>query len=402
MSKAIQKYEKEQANLIDSFIKILAEAIDSKSPYTGGHCERVPHLAILLAEAANDSKQGEVANFNFSTQEEWREFKTAAWLHDCGKVVMPEYVVDKATKLETIYNRIHEIRTRFEVLHRDATIKYYEKLLENPLNKIELEKELKQNHKKLTEDFGFIANCNIGGEFMEQSSIDKLYEIGQTKWMRYFDNRLGLSQEELHRVENNEPFVAVLENLLQDKTEQIIHRIREINLDEYKKFGFKMDIPKYERNLGELYNLSVKKGTLTTEERFKINEHIIMTIKMLENIPFTKNLKNVPEYAGSHHETMIGTGYPRKLVKDEISIPARIMAIADIFEALTAADRPYKKAKTLSESIKIMSFMRDDNHIDSDLFEIFLTSGIYKEYAKEFLMQEQIDDVDISKYLANK
>ncbi len=400
MSKAIQKYEKEQANLIDSFIKILAEAIDSKSPYTGGHCERVPHLAILLAEAANDSKQGEVANFNFSTQEQWREFKTAAWLHDCGKVVMPEYVVDKATKLETIYNRIHEIRTRFEVLHRDATIKYYEKLLENPLNKIELENELKQNHKKLIEDFEFIANCNIGGEFMEQSNIDKLYEIGQTKWMRYFDNRLGLSQEELHRVENNEPFVAVLENLLQDKTEQIIHRIREINLDEYKKFGFKMDIPKYERNLGELYNLSVKKGTLTTEERFKINEHIIMTIKMLENIPFTKNLKNVPEYAGSHHETMIGTGYPRKLVKDEISIPARIMAITDIFEALTAADRPYKKAKTLSESIKIMSFMCKEKHIDSDLFEIFLRSGVYKVYAQKFLKEEQIDIVNIEEFLA--
>ena len=161
-----------------------------------------------------------------------------------------------------------------------------------------------------------------------------------------------------------------------------------------------MDIPKYERNLGELYNLSVKKGTLTTEERFKINEHIIMTIKMLENIPFTKNLKNVPEYAGSHHETMIGTGYPRKLVKDEISIPARIMAIADIFEVLTAADRPYKKAKTLSESIKIMSFMCKEKHIDSDLFEIFLRGGVYKVYAQRFLKEEQIDIVNIEEFLA--
>jgi HD-GYP domain-containing protein (c-di-GMP phosphodiesterase class II) len=402
MSKAIQKYEKEQTNLIDSFIKILADAIDSKSPYTGGHCKRVPQLAILLAKVASESNQGELNNFSFETQEQWREFKTAAWLHDCGKIVMPEYVVDKATKLETIYNRIHEIRTRFEVLHRDATIKYYEQLLKNPENKHQLEEELSQSHKKLTEDFEFIANCNIGGEFMEQSNIDKLEEIAKIKWLRNFDNRLGLSHEELRRIENKEPFTPVIENLLQDKTEQIIYRMRKIDLEEYKRFGFKMDIPKYERNLGELYNLSIKKGTLSTEERFKINEHIIMTIKMLEDIPFTKDLKNVPEYAGSHHETMIGTGYPRKLVKSEISIPARIMAIADIFEALTAADRPYKKAKTLSESIKIMSFMRDDNHIDKDLFEIFLTSGIYKEYAKEFLMKEQIDDVDISKYLANK
>jgi len=402
MAKSIQKYEKEQINLIDSFIKILAEAIDEKSPYTGGHCERVPELAILLAKVASESDYGELSDFTFKSEEQWREFKVAAWLHDCGKIVMPEYVVDKATKLETIYNRIHEIRTRFEVLHRDATIKYYEHLLLNPQNKDELEKELKQTHEQLYSDFAFIASCNVGGEFMEQSSIDRLTEIGKITWLRNFDNRLGLSEDELRRFQNKEPFVPVVENLLQDKIEQIIYRTRQIDLDEYTKFGFKMDIPEYERNLGELYNLSIKKGTLTQEERFKINEHIIMTIKMLENIPFTKDLKNVPEYAGSHHETMIGTGYPRKLVKEELSIPARIMAIADIFEALTAADRPYKKAKTLSESIKIMSFMRKDKHIDSDLFEIFLTSGVYKEYAKKFLLEEQIDEVDISKYLENK
>lgn len=402
MSKSIQKYEKEQINLIDAFIKILAEAIDAKSPYTGGHCARVPELAILLAKVASDSTHGELSKFTFKSEEEWREFKTAAWLHDCGKIVMPEYVVDKATKLETIYNRIHEIRTRFEVLHRDATINYYEQLLHNPQNKTQLEDELKQKHEKLTSDFEFIANCNIGGEFMEDSSIDRLKEIGKIKWQRNFDNRLGLAHEELKRIENKESFSPVVENLLQDKTEQIINRDRKIDLEEYSKFGFKMDIPEYERNLGELYNLSVRKGTLTQEERFKINEHIIMTIKMLENIPFTNDLKNVPEYAGSHHETMIGTGYPRKLVKEELSIPARIMAIADIFEALTAADRPYKKAKTLSESIKIMSFMKKDKHIDEDLFDIFLTSGVYKEYANKFLMEEQIDEVDISQYLEKK
>ena len=193
-----------------------------------------------------------------------------------------------------------------------------------------------------------------------------------------------------------------MENLLQDKDEHLIRREREIDLKEYAKFGFKMDIPELGMNLGELYNLSIKKGTLTQEETFKINEHITITIKMLESSPFTEDLKNVPEYAGSHHETMIGTGYPRRLIKEELSIPARIMAIADIFEALTAADRPYKKAKTLSESIKIMSFMRKDKHIDGELFEMFLSSGIYKDYAKRFLLEEQIDEVDISKYLEEK
>lgn len=399
MAKSIQRHEQEQINLIDSFIKILAESIDAKSPYTGGHCERVPELALLLAEAANDSNKGELKEFNFSTQDEWREFKTAAWLHDCGKVVVPEYIVDKSTKLESIYNRIHEIRTRFEVLHRDATIKFYEKLFLNPENKEQLEKELKLNHEKLKSDFEFIANCNIGGEFLDQDSVNKLIEISSITWMRNFDNRLGLGEEELRRIENQEPFVPVLENLLEDKQEHIIHRIRQINLDEYNKFGFKMDIPEYERNLGEIYNLSIKRGTLTQEDRFKINEHIIMTIKMLENIPFTKNLKNVPEYAGSHHETMIGTGYPRKFFKEDISIAARIIAIADIFEALTASDRPYKKAKKLSESIKIMSFMKKDGHIDTELFEIFLTSGVYMKYAKKFLTEDQIDEVDIKQYL---
>lgn len=402
MSKSIQTYEKDQKDLMDSIIKILAEAIDAKSPYTGGHCERVPELAILLAKVANESNQGELANFNFKTEEEWREFEIAAWLHDCGKIIMPEYIVDKATKLETIYNRIHEIRTRFEVLHRDATIQYYEKLLLNPQNKEKLEIELKQIHEKLISDFEFIATCNIGSEFMKDSSINRLNEISEIKWQRNFDDRLGLSQEELKRVKNDKPFVPVVEKLLQDKEEHYISRAREIDLEEYEKFAFKMSVPKYERNLGELYNLSIRKGTLTEEERFKINEHIIMTIKMLENIPFTKDLRNVPEYAGSHHETMKGTGYPRKLRKEQLSIPARIMAIADIFEALTAADRPYKKAKTLSESIRIMSFMKKDEHIDPELFELFLTSGVYKEYAKRFLLKEQIDEVDISEYLENR
>jgi hypothetical protein len=285
------------------------------------------------------------------------------------------------------------------VLHRDATIKFYEKLFLNPENKEQLEEELKLNHEKLKSDFEFIANCNIGGEFLDQDSVNKLIEISSITWMRNFDNRLGLGEEELRRIENQEPFVPVLENLLEDKQEHIIRRIRQINLDEYNKFGFKMDIPEYERNLGEIYNLSIKRGTLTQEDRFKINEHIIMTIKMLENIPFTKNLRNVPEYAGSHHETMIGTGYPRKYFKEDISIAARIIAIADIFEALTASDRPYKKAKKLSESIKIMSFMKKDGHIDTELFEIFLTSGVYMKYAKKFLTEEQIDEVDIKQYL---
>ena len=400
MAASIRKYEEDQRNLIDAFIKILAGSIDAKSPYTGGHCERVPDIARMLAREANDSEDEVFKEFKLKTDDEWREFEIASWLHDCGKVVTPEFVVDKATKLETIYNRIHEIRTRFEVLHRDATIDYYKQIMINP-NNIELaQKELEEKHKKLQDDFEFIAQCNIGAEFLDNSKIERLKEISNTIWTRNFSDRLGLCDAELTRVESAEAeSLPKVEKLLEDKPEHIISREREIDKVEYEKYNFKLEIPEHAYNRGELYNLSIQRGTLTHEERFKINEHIILTIKMLEELPFTDNLKNVPQYAGSHHETMIGTGYPRRLTKDEISIPARIMAIADIFEALTACDRPYKKAKTLSESIKIMYFMAKDGHIDMDLFQLFLRSEIHLKYADVYLKNEQVDEVDINKYL---
>jgi HD-GYP domain-containing protein (c-di-GMP phosphodiesterase class II) len=399
MSQSIQKYELDQKNLIDSFIKILAESIDAKSPYTGGHCERVPEIAKMLVKEASDCKEGIFKDFNLTTEDEIREFEIAAWLHDCGKVVTPEYVVDKATKLETIYNRIHEIRTRFEVLHRDATIEYNVQLIKDASQKEALQKQLDEQHKKLQEDFEFLAECNIGGEFMDDTKIERLKEIANLTWVRNFNDRIGLSQAELLRVGNTPTTTPQIEKLLSDKPEHVINREKDIDEADYKQYKFKVDIPNYAYNMGELYNMCIKRGTLTEEERFKINEHIIMTIKMLEQLPFTSNLQKVPEYAGSHHETMIGSGYPRKLSKEEISIPARIMAIADIFEALTASDRPYKKAKTLSESIKIMSFMAKDGHIDSDLFKLFLTSGNYLTYANTYLKPEQIDEVDITQYI---
>ncbi len=401
MAASIQKYEDEQRKLVDAFIKILAESIDDKSPYTGGHCERVPNIAKMLAKEASNSKDGIFKDFELKTEAEWREFEIASWLHDCGKIVTPEYVVDKATKLETIFNRIHEIRTRFEVLHRDAIIDYYKEIESNPLNKEIAQKTLEEKHKKLQEDFAFLAECNIGGEFLDNSKIEKLKEISNITWIRNFNDRLGLSEIENQRLAYI-PTVSLpaKENLLSDKLEHIIPREREIDTTLYEKYGFKLEIPKYAYNRGELYNLSIQRGTLTQEERFKINEHIVLTIKMLEQLPLTDNLKRVPEYAGSHHETMIGTGYPRKLTKDKISIPARIMAIADIFEALTACDRPYKKAKTLNESIKIMYFMAKDGHIDDDLFRLFLQSKIYLKYAEIYLKEEQLDSVDIEKYLS--
>ncbi len=394
MSKSIQTHERSQEALLDSIIKLIAEAIDEKSPYTGKHCERVPTIAKMLLDAANSSDVSAFKDFSLSTKDELREFEIGSWLHDCGKVTTPEYVVDKSTKLETIYNRIHEIRMRFEVLWRDLQIEYLKKDIS--LN------ELNNKQKQLSEDFKFIASVNIGGEFMSKDKKERIKKIAMMQWQRNFDDRIGLGQVETLRYKTDmSGSLPAIEQLLSDKPEHIVER-ENFNHKEYEREGFKLDVPEYLYNYGEIYNLCIEKGTLTEEERYKINEHVIMSIKMLEKIPFPSNLTRIPEYAGTHHETLIGTGYPKQLKKSELSIPSRIMAIADIFEALTASDRPYKKAKTLSESIKIMSFMVKDQHIDKDLFELFLTSGIYRIYADKYLKTEQMDEVKIDDYLQNK
>ena len=402
MAYSIEMYEKAQENLMESFIKLIANAIDEKSSYTGGHCERVPELAFMLAEVANKSHVGIFKKFHFKDEKAWREFRIAALLHDCGKVTTPEYVVDKATKLESIYNRIHEIRTRFEVLLRDAHIDYLVGLLEAKESQELLIQRRAEAEAKLFDDFAFVAECNIGGEFMDVQKIDRLKQIASITWMRHFDDRLGISEAESKRLKEIplQPLPCV-ETLLQDKPEHLIPRDQKIDTAVYARLGIKMAIPDHYNNLGELYNLSIVKGTLNEEERYKINEHVIMSIRMLSELPFMDNLKKVPEYACAHHETMNGAGYPRGLSKEQISLPARIIAIADIFEALTASDRPYKKAKTISEAIKILSFMKNEGHIDGDLFELFLRSGVYMQYAQKYLSPEQIDDVDITQYLSS-
>jgi HD-GYP domain-containing protein (c-di-GMP phosphodiesterase class II) len=388
-----------QEKLIDAIIALLAGAIDAKSPYTGGHCERVPELAVLLAEAAEAAQQGPLADFALGSPQAWREFRTGAWLHDCGKVTTPEYVVDKATKLEANFNRIHEVRTRFEVLLRDARIERLEGLLAGGAREA-LDRQLAEREAELQEQFAFIATSNVGGEFFDPAKVERLREIGSQTWQRHFDDSLGLAWEEHQRRIVHAPAGDVLpaaEPLLADKPWHRIPRRADELPD--PSFGFRMDVPADAFNYGELHNLAVSRGTLTDEERFKINDHIVQTIVMLERLPFPPNLARVAEYAGTHHETLKGDGYPRKLNAEQLSIPARIMAIADIFEALTAADRPYKKAKTLSESVKILAGFRDRGHIDPDLFALFLTSGAHRRYAERYLRPEQLDDFDITPFL---
>lgn len=386
-----------QRHLMDALIKLVAGAIDAKSPYTGGHCERVPELAIMLAHATERVESGPLAGFRFETEDAWREFRIGAWLHDCGKVTTPEYVVDKATKLETLYNRIHEIRMRFEVLLRDAEIRRLTRHLEGE-DPAAADAGFEARRAQLIDDFAFVAECNLGGEFMADAQLERIRRIADQTWLRHFDDRLGLSQEEARR-HAAEPAVELpaVEGLLADKSHHRVLRVAERTYD--PKYGFRIKVPELEFNFGEIYNLSIRRGTLTEEERFKINEHIIQTIIMLDQLPLPPQLRRIPEYAGTHHETLTGSGYPCGLTAEQLSIPARIMAIADIFEALTASDRPYKPAKSLSESIRILSFFAKDQHIDADLFRLFLSSGVYLDYARRYLQPDQIDCVDVASYL---
>ncbi|WP_423840616.1 hypothetical protein ONE56_17710 [Vibrio mytili] len=399
MSCSIEQYQKNQQELMDSFVKLIAQAIDDKSPYTAGHCERVPILAIDLAKIASNSDLPAFDNFNLKTEEEWREFEIAAWLHDCGKVTTPEHIVDKGSKLEAICNRIHLIRMRFEVLLRDAEIEYWQGISSGQDANV-LKSTLVQRQAQIKDDFEFVAQCNVGGEFMSEEHVERVKRIATQTWLRHLDDRLGLSPEEERRMEK---FAAVrlpcVENLLSDKAEHLIEWPQDPNTKNSE--DIKLKAPKYQANLGEIYNLTIEKGTLTLEDRYRINEHIVSTIRMLEALPLPEELKRVPEYAGGHHETLTGNGYPKQLGANELPTATRILAIADVFEALTASDRPYKKAKPLSEAIKILSFMVEDGHLDKDLFKLMLSHELHLQYAETYLAQDQIDEVDIEKYITS-
>lgn len=379
-----------QRDLFDAFIRLLAGAIDAKSPHTGGHCARVPELAKLLAQAACDATEGPYRSFHLSDTQ-WEALHVAAWLHDCGKVTTPDYVIDKATKLETLYDRIHEVRMRFEVLKRDAEIACLQAVADGADPQAARERRdglLRQ----LDEEFAFVAACNVGGEQMTAEDQARLRLIATRTWRRTLDDRLGVSHEELARRAGIPAApLPVLEPLLADRPDHRIGRAARDRIADDNPWGFRLRTPEYLYDRGELHNLTISRGTLTAEERFKIEDHIVQTQIMLSRLPFPKHLRDVPEIAGGHHEKMDGTGYPRGLRRDQMSPLARMMGIADIFEALTATDRPYKRAKTLSEAVEIMTRLRDQQHIDAELFDLFIAAGIHRTYAERYMDPALID-----------
>jgi HD-GYP domain-containing protein (c-di-GMP phosphodiesterase class II) len=334
-----------QRDLLESFIKMIASAIDAKSDYTGGHCERVPVITEMLTRAACDAKTGPFAEFDLN-ELEWYELHIAAWLHDCGKVVTPVHVMDKSKKLETINDRIDTVRARFEVMLRDARLRAYDREKAGD-DAATVANELEKETAALRDDLAFLEKTNFGGEFLPREGQERIKRIAE-RTLEMGGERVPLLSAE------------------------------------------------------EVQNLSVSRGTLTEKERLVINAHMVHTVNILNALPFPPQLRRVPEYATGHHEKMDGTGYPRGIYAGDMSVPARIMAVADVFEALTAIDRPYKQPKKLSEVMFIMGKMKEQHHLDPDVFDLFITSGIYRKYAEKNLPPELADAVDEQKLLAIK
>ncbi len=388
-----------QKELLDAVIRMLADVIDAKSPTTGRHCERVPELAEMLVQRLCETTEGPYAQVRMTEAERY-EFRLGAWLHDCGKVTTPEAVLDKATKLETQYNRIHEVRMRFEVLWRDALIEALQQQVQGDTPTEVLQRTLAERRRQLQTDFAFVAQCNLGSETLSNEAVDRLRRIGRQTWMRFFDDRLGLSATELaHLAAFPKAQLPALEKLLADRPEHIVpwgERLPPVERgDPANLWDFDMPVPPQAAHLGELHNLSVRRGTLTEEERFKINEHIVQTIVMLSTLPFPPHLARVPRIAGTHHEKLDGTGYPRRLRAEQLTLTDRVMALADVFEALTAGDRPYKTALTVGAALALMVDMVQDQHLDRELFRFFLRSGVWRDYAERFLTPVQRDAVDV-------
>jgi HD-GYP domain-containing protein (c-di-GMP phosphodiesterase class II) len=320
--------------LFEAFVKVMATAIDEKSPVTGGHIRRVADLTLTMAEVIHNNDEGIFKDKKFSPDQMY-ELRIAAYMHDIGKVTSPVEIVEKAKKLQTIFDRIHYIRLRMDYMIQKVQLAGQQKKIEllekkaDPAEIKKIESDSEKQIQELEEIRAFINKCNEPGEFLEDETLERLKEISQRT---YFDKE---GQEQ--------PFIT----------------------DD------------------ELVNLSIRRGSITEAERKKMQDHAAVTLRMLKQIPFTKKLKNIPSFAGAHHEFINGKGYPLGLKGDEIPFEGKLMAVTDIAEALTASDRPYKKAMPLETVYRILRSMAGNGELDNDMVELFINQEIYKIYQEK-------------------
>jgi HD-GYP domain-containing protein (c-di-GMP phosphodiesterase class II) len=325
-------------NLFDAFIKSIAVTIEEKSQYTGGHVERVAHLTMQLGKLINQSDTPPFSDIRLD-YDEMNELRIAAWMHDVGKISTPEHIVDKASRLETIYDRIGLIRTRWQVIRLKRLLSAERAKLETVESRLDqqqlqaIDDACRQDLEVLDDELELIETLNESTEYTPDGKIEQLQAIAQKTY---------------EMDDENHPY------LLDD----------------------------------ELRNLSIQKGTLTSEEREIINQHAWLTRRILGCLPWPRKLRGVPEIAAAHHEKLDGSGYPLGLTGEQISLQARILAVADIFEALSAKDRPYRKPMDVSQVIKILRFMVKDNHIDRDIVDLLIKSGLITDYYQQFLGQD--------------
>ena len=320
--------------LFEAFVKVMATAIDEKSPVTGGHIRRVADLTLTMAEVIHDIDEGHFKDKTFSPDQMY-ELKIAAYMHDIGKVTSPVEIVEKAKKLQTIFDRIQYVRLRMAYISQKIELEGQEakiKILQNgssPEKLNSIEKETLEKLIEIEEILKFINKCNEPGEFLDDEILVRLKEVSEKT---YIDD-----------AGEQQPFLTA----------------------------------------DELVNLSIRRGSITEKERQKMQGHAAVTLKMLKQIPFTKKLKNIPDFAGAHHEFLNGKGYPLGLKGDEISFEGRLMAVTDIAEALTASDRPYKKAMPLETVYRILRSMVEGEELDPNLVELFIEKEVYKIYQKK-------------------
>ena len=323
---------KDLESLLYALVKSVGSALGEKSNYTGKHVDNVALLSEIIAEGINNNQT--IFKDKSFNKEQMEEIKLAAWLHDIGKITTPEYVVDKAMRLETIHDRVHEVEARFEILKRDIEISY----LKNEIDEAAMKERLRQ----IEEDVEFIHKVNSGDTFMTDDLLQRVQDLAAK-------GNITINNREKELLSENEAF-----------------------------------------------NLSIKKGTLTDDERDSINNHVVMSYKMLKTLPFPKKFANVARLAGSHHKTIDNKGYCAKEIMDlPMTTEDKILAVADIFEALSAHDRPYRGPNTLSQIAKIMMFMVQDKHLDRDIVRIFFEEKMYQKYLDENFLPDQIDEITI-------